>query len=474
MLPSLPNMKQPPDPADIPLPKTWPEHARSAVLHVVALAHVAIIGARGRTSRSEDSRDHLRGKLDNARAEIAMLKEELRIKDARMAHLEPRRRPHYRPTDRMAILELRAARAWSAAETARRLLVQPATIASWLKRADDGGESALVQTPEPVNKFPAFVRHIVCRLKALNPTMGKKRIAQALARAGIHLGTTTVSRMLEEGRASPTDPEDQAPEENATDHAEAAEAASADAAKRPENPVKSEYVHHVWLTDLTVVPISGGFWTPWIPHALAQTWPFCWWVACVIDHYSRRVVGFAVFGKQPTSVEMRAFLGRAIANVRQSPKYLVTDQGGQFDCDGYRDWCTRKGILYRYGSVGSHAATAVVERFWLSLKEELLRRGPVPLWKGELRSLLVSYLTWFHDFRPHQGLDGRTPREVYFGLKPANERPRIEPRPNWPRRSPCARPLARIRVRGNGQPDLVVRLHDRDARLPIVELKPAA
>ena len=181
-------MEQDRKPADIPLPKDWPEHARSAILHVIALAHVAIRGARGRVSKATETRDHLRGKLDNARAEIAMLKEELRIKDARMAHLEPRRRPHYRPTDRLAILELKAARAWSAAETARRLLVQPATIASWLKRVDEDGESALVQSPEPVNKFPAFVRHIVQRLKALNPTMGKKRISQAVARAGIHHG----------------------------------------------------------------------------------------------------------------------------------------------------------------------------------------------------------------------------------------------------------------------------------------------
>ena len=81
--------------ADIPLPKGWPQHARSAILHVIALAHLAIIGARGRVSKATETRDHLRGKLDNARAEIALLTEELRIKDARMAHLEPRRRPHY-------------------------------------------------------------------------------------------------------------------------------------------------------------------------------------------------------------------------------------------------------------------------------------------------------------------------------------------------------------------------------------------
>jgi len=43
--------------------------------------------------------------------------------------------------DRLAILELKAARGWSMAQTARALLVQPATIASWCKRVDEEGES---------------------------------------------------------------------------------------------------------------------------------------------------------------------------------------------------------------------------------------------------------------------------------------------------------------------------------------------
>jgi hypothetical protein len=50
----------------------------------------------------------------------------------------------------------------------------------------------------PVNKFPEFVRYFVQRLKVLCPTLGKARISQTLARAGLHLGTTTVSRMLKQ------------------------------------------------------------------------------------------------------------------------------------------------------------------------------------------------------------------------------------------------------------------------------------
>jgi putative transposase len=450
--------------ANIPLPKAWPEHARFAIIHVISLAHAAIVCARGWAANSPIARVRLRGQLDQARAEIALLTEELRIKDARMASLDPRRRAHYRPTERLAILELRAARGWSMAQTARALLVTPATIASWYRRIDEKGDSALVRTPEPVNKYPDFVRHIVSRLKALQPTMGKKRIAQALARAGLHIGVTTVGRMLAWGGAfPPTGLGERAPFQTA-----------AVTQSRPNTPVKSNRPDHVWQVDLTVVPTSAGFWTSWLPFTLPQCWPFSWWVACLLDHFSRRIVGFAVFTKQPTSVDVRRFMGRAIGRVGRAPRYLISDLGGQFDCDGYRDWCHRSGIKERYSSQGSLAATAVIERFFRSLKEEMLGRGAVPLNLGTLRALLISYISWFHEHRPHQGLSGRTPNEVYFGKQPANERPRVEPRPRWPKRSPCALPAAVPWRKVGCVVELVVHHHDADGRLPIVELRSAA
>ena len=57
-----------------------------------------------------------------------------------------------------------------------------------MKRIDDQGANALVQLREPVNKFRDFVRYIVQRLKTLNPSMGKVKIAETLCRAGLHPG----------------------------------------------------------------------------------------------------------------------------------------------------------------------------------------------------------------------------------------------------------------------------------------------
>src|SRR5262249_9139482 len=123
------------------------------------------------------------------------LREEIRIKNERLARIPASQRPHYRPTERLAILELRALRGWSMAQTARVFYVTQATITSWGKRLDEEGPAALLRTPVPVNKFPDLVAHLVQRLQVLCPRLGKVKIAQVLARAGLHLGVSSVGRM---------------------------------------------------------------------------------------------------------------------------------------------------------------------------------------------------------------------------------------------------------------------------------------
>lgn len=283
----------------IPLPRRWSSRIKSAILRAISLAHYAIIDARGLAADAVNPQARLAAEIERLEAEVALLREELAIKDARLRRILPHRRPHYRPTERMRILELKAARGWSAAQTARTFLLDQQTVADWLRRVDEAGPDALVQLAEPVNKFPAFVRHVVGRLKVLCPTMGKVRIAQTLARAGLHLGATTVGRMLTEPPATPPMDGEAGPD-------------VADADATPTRVVTAKRPNHVWHVDLTAVPIASGYWTAWPPWSLPQAWPFCWWVAVVVDHFSRRVMGLAVWKQPPTSQQVRDFLGRTI------------------------------------------------------------------------------------------------------------------------------------------------------------------
>jgi hypothetical protein len=178
----------------IPLPRGWTQHVKSALLHAVSLASMALMLARSRTAVSHIERRRLRAELDRATTEIVLLREELAIKNARWSRLSSRRRPFYTPVQRMRILQLKAARNWSCEQASQTFLIDEQTLRSWLRRVDERGERALIQISNPVNKFPEFVRYLVKPLKVLLPTMGKVRIAQVLARAGLHLAATTISR----------------------------------------------------------------------------------------------------------------------------------------------------------------------------------------------------------------------------------------------------------------------------------------
>jgi transposase InsO family protein len=332
-----------------------------------------------------------------------------------MGRIPGARRPHYTPEERLQILTLRALHGWTAAETARRFLVTDATIAEWMHRLDEDGADALVQVRGPVNRFPEFVREIVRQLRASLPTMGKVRIAQTLARAGVHLAASTARRMLREKR---------------TRHEPPPDASGGVTGKRTErtasgSTVTARYPQHVWNIDLTLVPAVAGFWVPWFPFACLQRWPFAWWVAVVVDHFSRAVVRAEVFRKEPTVAEISTLLDRAVAEAGRAPKYMVTDQGVQFRT-GFRQWCARHQVKPRFGEIGKHGSIALIGRFMRTLKDEGFRKILVPLGLSEMTQELGAIVRWYNDFRPHQGLGCATPGEVRDAVLSAHEKPRLE------------------------------------------------
>ena len=114
----------------IPLPKRWPEYIKSATLNAISLARTAILSAQGWAAENRNKRVRLQTELDRANSEIALLKEELSIKDARFKRISPHRRPFYNPIQRLRILKLKAARGWNSEKTAKAFLLNEQTIAS--------------------------------------------------------------------------------------------------------------------------------------------------------------------------------------------------------------------------------------------------------------------------------------------------------------------------------------------------------
>ena len=146
----------------------------------------------------------------------------------------------------------------------------------------------------------------------------------------------------------------------------------------------------------------------------------------IVDHFSRKVMGFAVFKTPPASEDVRAFIGRAVAKTRAVPRYVVSDKGSQFWCAGFKKWAKRKKIKLRYGAVGKYGSIAIIERFIRSMKAECLGLILVPFRLAQMREELTCYVAWFHEHRTHQGLAGNTPTETAAAI--AEARPHYETR----------------------------------------------
>jgi len=440
----------------VALPRSWPERVQLALLTALALAHRGMIAVRGWCADSRLARVRLKAEVDRLRFELEVEREIARLNDARWQRIAPHKRPHFRPEERFDICALKALTGWTTAELARRMHIAPLTLSSWLGRLDEGGAQALLRLRQAVNRFPDFVCELIYRLKQFLPAMGKVRIAQLLARCGLHLAPSTVGRMLRKPRPQP-------PRRPAA------------AKKRSGRTVIARRPNHVWGVDLSVVSTARGWWVPWVPNAILPLWPFAWWLAVVVDHFSRRVLALGVYRSQPSAVDVCRLLDEARRRAGGAPKYSVTDQGAQFR-DDYRAWCVRWHVKPRYGAIGKYGSVALVERFWRSLKEEAF--GFVlcvpPLGLCEMSALCKAYVGWFNEWRPHQALGGRTPHEVFEGVLPAHRKPRLEPRARYPARAACARP--RVPVRGNPgvKLELIVSHPEQAPHLPLVELNTAA
>jgi hypothetical protein len=76
-------------------------------------------------------------------------------------------------------------------------------------------------------------------------------------------------------------------------------------------------------------------------------------------------------------------------------------------------------VKQRFGAVGKSGSIAIIERFWRTAKENFKLKLRPPVTASELQHRLMIGLHYYGHYRPHQGLDGATPAEVYYGITPA-------------------------------------------------------
>jgi transposase InsO family protein len=140
----------------------------------------------------------------------------------------------------------------------------------------------------------------------------------------------------------------------------------------------------------------------------------------VIDVFSRMPLAARVFLAEPGADAMMELVQQAIRS-NGAPRHFVSDQGAQFTAGAFRTRLTSLGIRQRFGAIGKTGSIAIVERLWRTLKQTLILRFLKPLTRADLERRLKAGLLHYAYLRPHQGLAGATPAEVYFGIRRAHE-----------------------------------------------------
>ena len=288
--------------------RTRPEDRRAERALLQATQDLALCGAAAWEwmRQGGTTAETLRVELQHTRFLLREARDHAEILAARLEKLGPRRRPHYSPPLRFRILEHRKTYLVTVEETARRFLVTPQTIYSWIEEMRRDPEttsvgSKIVPVP-PVKRYAPAVRRLVQQMKEAG-FGGKKKIAETLLRNSWTVSPRTVGRILKE-KLPPPPPE---PEEPST---------------RP-TPVRGDHPNHLWLQDITQIPTLF----PFFPLHLMV----------VLDARSRLPLAATLRLTNPSAAVAVALLDRAIGT-HGRPRHLAVDQGTQFTADEFRDF----------------------------------------------------------------------------------------------------------------------------------------
>ncbi len=159
--------------------------------------------------------------------------------------------------------------------------------------------------------------------------------------------------------------------------------------------LKIQRVNQVWATDITYLPMERGF----------------MYLVAVLDWYSRYVISWRLSNSLESSFCIEA-LEEALDISSQCPDIFNTDQGSQFTSSTFTSIVKDHGIAISMDGKGRAIDNVIVERFWRPLTyEEIYLKEYETV--ADLRSSLTSYLDFYLTERPHQSLDGKTPKSIY-------------------------------------------------------------
>ena len=223
-------------------------------------------------------------------------------------------------------------------------------------------------------------------------TYGSPRVRAQLRRDDVHVGKSRVERLM---RAEGLRGKVRRRFKRTTD----SEHALPVAPNTLDRKFAVEAPDRVWAGDITYIPLASGF----------------TYLAVIVDLFSRRVVGWAMAEHLRTELVEHA-LEAALGAREPTPNMLHhSDRGCQYASLVYREKLARLGIQVSMSRRGDCYDNAVVESFFGTLKQELVRDAR---WTthAEARAAVHDYIEVFYNRRRlHSSLGYRSPADFEAG-----------------------------------------------------------
>ena len=153
-------------------------------------------------------------------------------------------------------------------------------------------------------------------------------------------------------------------------------------------------VNQVWCTDITYIPMRGGF----------------VYLIAIMDWHSRKVLSWEVSNTMEADFCVSA-LERAVRHYG-TPEIFNTDQGSQFTSESFTRVLKQNQVKISMDGKGRWMDNVFIERLWRSVKyEDIYLKEYRSV--SALRNGLDVYFNYYNNERTHQSLNNLTPAEVY-------------------------------------------------------------
>lgn len=303
------------------------------------------------------------------------------------------KRVRHSPVERKKTVEAFLASDMGRQEFATAWGISYTTLSEWLNRYESEGSDGLMDRPlKPGDrrlgmKVPMAVRAEVIAAKRDQPGWGLKSIKNWLYRSrGMKVSTGSIRKTVTaEGFALATKPKKKR--------------------KSSDKPRRFERARpmQLWQSDITQYRLG--------PSGMRV------YLTVFMDDHSRYIVGWRLLSRQTSDLVIDAFKDAMVRFGR--PEEVLTDQGRQyFAWRGKSDLekLLEKERIKHVVSRAHHPQTlGKCERFWETVRLEFWDRvHPKDL--EEARERLKYYVDHYNHQRPHQGIDGATPADRFFGV----------------------------------------------------------